>query len=147
MVVISPAAIPLLERQPALARLVEAYLGPVGRENLPAATEANTVFAIVHLAGGAEWAVETGATLGRGGVGILARGGAYLCPQPLALPRALLEALGFDQLPAATMRHRNAAGGTANGYVLDLARTGVEPWVEALVTAPSALSSGWPTGR
>lgn len=80
-------------------------------------------------------------------IGSLARGGAYLCPQPLALPRALLEALGFDQLPAATMRHRNAAGGTANGYVLDLARTGVEPWVEALVTAPSALSSGWPTGR
>ena len=142
MVVISPAAIPLLERQPALARLVEAYLGPVGRENLPAATEASTVFAIVHLAYGAERAVETGATLVRGVVGSLARGGAYLCPQPLALPRALL-----DQLPAATMRHRNAAGGTANGYVLDLARTGVEPWVEALVTAPSALSSGWPTGR
>ena len=91
--------------------------------------------------------METGAALLRGVVGSLARGGAYLCPRPLALPRALLEALGFDQLPAAAMRHRNAAGGTANGYVLDLARTGVEPWVEALLTTPSALSSGWPTGR
>src|SRR5262249_54414674 len=66
-------------------------------------------------------------------LGLLALGRAYLCSTPFPEYKSMLAALGFDRVAGGRYR-RFAKGERMDGYVLDLSRIGVEPWIEAIIS-------------
>jgi hypothetical protein len=125
--------IPLLNLHPAYAQLVHAHWSPADLAALPASSDAATIFYLLHLVYAGEMPGATRAALMRDLSGVFASNGTYLSSTCVPANKRMLEACGFEQLPAA----RNLAWGAdypVDGYVLDLSRIGFEPWIEALMS-------------
>jgi hypothetical protein len=125
-------SLPILERHPALAPVLHAYWSPADLAALPRTADEATAFYFVvpgHLDVTPQ---AVNAAVLRDLFGVLALGQLYFCSTALPTYKHLLEALGFERVPGG--RYLTfASGDTMDGYVLDLARIGVEPWIEALL--------------
>jgi hypothetical protein len=123
---------PILDLHPGITPAVRAYCGEASPAGLPASPAQARVVFLVHLAHVGVYPETTRAALLRDLVAVLAGGGTYLASTPVPDYKQLLELMGWELLPAA----RNwfwADDVPTDGYVLDLARTGLEPWVAALL--------------
>ncbi len=129
---VSKAALPLLSQHPALAKVVQTYLG-ASRDDLPAVPEVSNIVCHTHLvsdAASTEHKPATAALLRRS-LEVMAHGGVHLAHSPIREHQVALELLGFEPISGATS-HWWSLNSPTQGYVLDLTRTGVEPWTEAL---------------
>jgi hypothetical protein len=127
------ATIPLLDLHSAYAPLVHAYGSPDGLAALPASSDGATIFCLLHLVYDGEMPAATRAALLRDLSSVFASSGTYLSSTFVPANKRMLEACGFEHLPAA----RNLAWGAdypVDGYVLDLSCIGFEPWIEAVMS-------------
>jgi hypothetical protein len=125
--------ISLLELHPAYAPLVHAYCSPASVAALPESPNDATIFYLLHLvyAGAIPGAIRS--ALLRDLSRVFATSGIYLSSTFVPAHKRMLEACGFECVPAA----RNEAWGAdylVDGYVLDLSRIGFEPWIEAVMS-------------
>jgi hypothetical protein len=124
--------IPLLDLHPAYAPLVHKRWSRADLAALPPSSDGATIFHLLHLVYLGETAGAIRAALLRDLAGVFATSGIYLSSTFVPGNKRMLEACGFERLPAA----RNEAWGPAypvDGYVLDLSHIGFEPWIEALM--------------
>ncbi len=111
---------------------------------LPATADSTSIFHFAQLAYLDAFHEPARAALLRDVFGVLALGQVYTLVTPIPEYKQLLEALGFQHIPAA----RSFTYGTSNpqeGYKLDLARIGFEPWIEAIMAGarpPAAAEPG-----
>jgi hypothetical protein len=122
-----------LDFHPAYAPLVHAYWKPHDLAELPASSEAATAFFLLHMVHAGEMPGATRAALMRDLSGVFASNGTYLSSTCVPANKRMLEACGFEHLPAT----RNLAWGAdypVDGYVLDLSRIGFESWIEAVMS-------------
>jgi hypothetical protein len=122
----------LLETHPAYDSLLPAYWSPAELAMFPIAPDNSTVFVLLHMLYAGEVAGATRAALLRDLSGLFARGGTHFCATFVPAYKQMLATCGYEQLPSA----RNEAWGPAypvDGYVLDLSRIGVEPWIDAVM--------------
>lgn len=125
---------------PGRTRLLEAYLTSRALERLPAAADDADVYCLLQVATAGRDAM---AALLRDWFGLAARGGTYLVVTFVDEYKRLLEAGGFEQVPEARRWVRGPQH-PLDGYVLDLRRIEVEPWIEAILDGrrpPRALSA------
>jgi hypothetical protein len=125
--------IPLLDVHPAYAPLVRAYWSPNDLARLPASSDSATVFFLLHLVYAGEMPAATRAALLRDLSRVFASSGVYLSSTFVPANKQMLEACGFERLPAAR-NEALGAGYPVDGYVLDLSRIGFEPWIEAVMS-------------
>lgn len=124
--------IPLLDLHPAYRPLVHAHWTRAALAALPPSAERATAFYFLHLVFAEEMSGASRAALNRDLASVFASGGAYLCSTFVPTFKQMLEACGFELVPAA----RNDAWGKeypVDGYVLDLSGIGFEPWIEAVM--------------
>jgi len=124
--------IPLLDAHPAYAPLVRASWGPGQRAALPMAPATSNIFYLLHTVYEGEMAGVVRAALLRDLASLFAKGGIHLCATFVPAHKQMLETCGFERVPAA----RNQVWGPdypVDGYVLDLSRTGLEPWMDAVM--------------
>jgi DNA-binding CsgD family transcriptional regulator len=128
---ISLDTLPLLDRHPGFAQLVHAQwtLGQLGK--LPSRSAASNIFYFLHLARADATSQAAQAALLRDHLDLIAQGGTYLCCTPVPRHKWALANLGFERIRGA----RNWFWGEAHpadGFILDLARIGLEPWLNML---------------
>jgi hypothetical protein len=118
---------------PAGTRLVEAYWGPTGMSDLPAVPGETSIFYHSCFVLGDVEPEATAAALLRWCVGLFALSGTHLAS--IAWPRykEIVETLGFQRVPEARLSPTSGEH-PIDGYVLDLARIGVEAWFEAVMS-------------
>jgi hypothetical protein len=123
-------SMPLLP--PAASRLVQAHWDDDERAALPRTAGAATSYLLTRIVAdpGAEGGPEL-ATLARDLLGIYAGGGTYFLSTSSAVDQTVARVLGYECLPAAEVRPPGG-GQAVEGFVLDLARIGVRPWLEAV---------------
>jgi hypothetical protein len=112
--------------------LLGAYWSQEKLAALPVAPDDGNAFVLLHMLYAKEVAPQTRAALLRDLAGLFARGGIHFCTTFVPAYKRMLETCGYDLLPAA----RNEAWGAAypvDGYVLDLSKSGVEPWLDAVM--------------
>jgi DNA-binding CsgD family transcriptional regulator len=99
---------------------------------LPDRADTARAFYIVQVICTATHQVAALAALLRDVFSLFALGGIYLCTTRLPTYKSLLEACGFEIVPAVA---GSPWGGhhAADGFVLDLTRSGFEPWIEAIM--------------
>lgn len=122
----------ILEGHPGIVPAVHAYEGTADPMQLPATAEDATVFYLLHVAHTDVLPEAVQAALARDLVGMLAHGGTYLASTPLPAYQRLLELMGWQRLPAARNFYWSDDVAT-EAYVLDLNRTGVETWIDAVM--------------
>lgn len=125
--------IPLLDRHPAYAPLVHAFWSPGDLAALPPSSDRANAFYLLHVVFAGEMPGAIRAALLRDIASIFATSGIYLSSTFVPGNKQMLEACGFEHLPAA----RNEAWGAeypVDGYVLDLSCIGFEPWIEAVMS-------------
>jgi hypothetical protein len=124
--------IPLLDAHPAYAPLVHSLWGPAQRAALPLTPGTSNIFYLLHMLYAGEMAGVIRAALLRDLASMFAKGGIHLCATFVPAYKQMLEACGFDRVPAA----RNQAWGPdypVDGFVLDLSQIGVESWMDAVM--------------
>jgi hypothetical protein len=125
--------IPLLDLHPAYGPLVHTHWSPRDLVALPASSDGATTFYLLHVVYAGEMPGVIRAALLRDLSSVFATSGIYLSATFVPGNKRMLEACGFERLPAA----RNEAWGSdypVDGYVLDLSRIGFEPWIEAVMS-------------
>jgi hypothetical protein len=125
--------IPLLDLHTAYAPLVHSYWSAADLAALPASSDAATVFYLLHLVYAGDMPGATRAALMRDLSSVFASSGVYLSSTFVPANKQMLDAVGFERLPAA----RSEAWGAdypVDGYVLDLSRIGFEPWIDSLMS-------------
>ena len=132
-------SVDFLLAHPVFAPLLEAYIGDEGIEALPEAPHETPYQYLLQAATVPDIAGAAQAALLRDMIGQLASGGVYLATVTSPDRSRLCEAMGFGVVEAA----RAILGPEleAQGYVLDLRRTGVEAWLDGLIRGrPAALA-------
>jgi len=126
---VSPTALPMLVEHPALAAVLGTFLST----GLRTRGESTNIVCHTHVVGTGAPSLQgpTTAALLRSAVEVMAAGGVHVAYGPLPEHQAALELLGFEPISGATTDWWSTTQPT-QGYVLDLTRTGVEPWTEAL---------------
>jgi hypothetical protein len=123
----------LLDQHPAYAPLVHAFWSPGDLAALPPSSDGATAFYLLHVVFAGEMPGAIRAALLRDLASIFATSGIYLSSTFVPANKQMLEACGFEHLPAA----QNDAWGAeypVDGYLLDLSRIGFEPWIEAVMS-------------
>jgi hypothetical protein len=129
---VSRESLPILELDEAAAPLVRAYCSARPPARLPAIAADATAHYLCHVIHATDTSGPVRAALLRNFSGLFAASGTYLCSTWLPSYKALLEACGFERVPAA----RNYAWGSeypVDGYRLELSGVGFERWIEAMV--------------
>ena len=122
----------ILELNPGIAALLRTQQRHPGMATLAATAEATNCFNLCHVVQSKESTGHVRAALLRDFSGLFAIGGTYHCSTVLPSYKGLLEACGFERIPAAQIE----AWGTGylmDGYVLDLSNVGFESWIEAMI--------------
>ena len=123
----------LLLDHPLFARLVRAYFTGERLGSLPESAAETPYHYLLQAAHTDVLPEATEAALLRDLVGLFALGGVHLTMVSIPARKRLLEALGFEWVKGARQWVWDREH-PADGYVLDLSRTGVETWIEAVVS-------------
>ncbi len=126
-------SLPLIQANPALAPLATIF---ATRTELPATAELSNAYYFFHLAHTDVEPIATQQALIRDVFGLFARGGTYLVSTPVPEYKTLFTSLGFELIPEAQSDFWSDEH-HSDGFVLDLTRVGVEPWLEAIVAGRS----------
>ena len=132
VVPICQESLQVLQLNPGITALVRAHWSATELATLPATAESARCFSLCHVVHTREQAGPVRAALVRDFSGLFAMGGTYLCSTLLPSYKGLLEACGFERIPAAQI-DAWGTGYLVDGYVLDLSRVGFERWIEAMV--------------
>src|SRR5262249_51080904 len=129
---------------PAFAPVLQAWWGAAGAPPLPAAPGATNVYYLITIAHGADRAEAARAALMRDMFGLFAQGGTYFVSSVFPSIAAFFAACGFSDLDV-RWPGQLPNGLTFHGQVLDLTRTGVDAWLDALLRGrPPARAFGRP---
>jgi hypothetical protein len=122
----------LVGGHPGLAKTVQAYVRRLEPGALPQTPAETDTYFFFNLANTESEPVATQQALIRDVFGLFARGGKYLVATPIPPFKTLFETLGFERLPEAQGWFWSDEQ-PEDGYLLDLTRLGVEPWIESIV--------------
>jgi hypothetical protein len=126
-----------------LAPLVHAYFRHTGAP-VPASPEASRTWYFVQIGHRGEQVEGVTAALWRDVFGVLTLGDTFLVSVALPEQKQLFEAFGFERVPGAIGRSW-VKDQPIEGFLLDLSRVGLEPWIEAVMAGrrpPRPLPEG-----
>jgi hypothetical protein len=129
-------SLPFLDSHSGISALVHAYLGATDLAAMPTRARDTRLFYLLHSAHSDTLPKAVSAALLRDLCAVLAGGHTYLASTPFPAYKQFFVRMGWNLVPAA----RNcwwSSNLPVDGYVLDLTRIGVEPWVAAIMAGRS----------
>ena len=125
-------SLPVLEGNVGLKPTAQSYVQNIARGKLARRPDETNTYFFVNLAHTDVETVAAQQALIRDVFGLFALGGTYLVATPIVGYKDLFTALGFQRLRDAKSWFWSSEQ-PEEGFVLDLTRIGVEPWIEAIV--------------
>jgi hypothetical protein len=132
---VSVESLPLFQQEPILASMVRAWMDDRA-EHLPIGSASTQIFCHAQVPNVGAPLGPTLSVLLRESLEWLVQGGIHLACSPTTQHQAALRTLGFEPIAQSTrtlsLEGEGWGEGAMKSYVLDLSRTGVDSWLDAL---------------